>query len=289
MSEHDVATAVEWAAAEGWNPGLHDARCFRAADPNGFLIGKLGGQVIATISVIKYDASFGFLGLYIVKPTHRGQGYGRQLWNAGLAYLRGCTIGLDGVVAQQANYRRSGFTLAYRNVRYRGASSEVARNDRRIVPLSSLAFEMLNAYDRTIFPADRTAFLRCWIDQPRSAALALFEKRPTCWLWHHPGRARRSQDRAALLRRSRGGGCTLQRVGGDRPERRRRVPGCARNQSGSGRPCKAPCDGAGVRNGADVRGRRTRRADASSIRRHDIRAWINRSASRFAHFTQGAP
>jgi hypothetical protein len=40
MAEADLALALEWAAAEGWNPGLHDARCFYAADPQGFLIGE---------------------------------------------------------------------------------------------------------------------------------------------------------------------------------------------------------------------------------------------------------
>jgi hypothetical protein len=38
MTEADLALALEWAAAEGWNP--HDARCFYAADPQGFLIGE---------------------------------------------------------------------------------------------------------------------------------------------------------------------------------------------------------------------------------------------------------
>ena len=36
MTGQEVALSIEWAAAEGWNPGRHDARCFRAADPDGF-------------------------------------------------------------------------------------------------------------------------------------------------------------------------------------------------------------------------------------------------------------
>ena len=36
MTEADLALALEWAAAGGWNPGLHDANCFYAADPEGF-------------------------------------------------------------------------------------------------------------------------------------------------------------------------------------------------------------------------------------------------------------
>ena len=37
MSPDEVALAVEWAAQEGWNPGLHDDFSFHAADPGGFL------------------------------------------------------------------------------------------------------------------------------------------------------------------------------------------------------------------------------------------------------------
>ncbi len=173
MTQQEVAIAIEWAAAEGWNPGLYDAACFYAADPNGFLVGLLEDEPVATISVVKYGASFGFLGLYIVKAAHRGQGYGLQLWNAGLAYLRRCTIGLDGVVAQRNNYRQSGFELAYRNVRYQGTSGAHASSDRRIVPLSSIPFDEVNAYDRSMFPADRSVFLNCWIRQPQSTALGI--------------------------------------------------------------------------------------------------------------------
>ena len=116
MTRQEVDIVIDWAAAEGWNTGLYDADCFYAADPNGFLIGLLGDKPVATVSVVKYGDSFGFLGFYIVKPEHRGKGYGIQIWNAGLTYLSGRTIGLDGVVSQQSNYKKSGFTLAYRNI-----------------------------------------------------------------------------------------------------------------------------------------------------------------------------
>ena len=173
MSPRDVDTAVEWAAAEGWNPGWHDGACFRAADPQGFLVGLLDEEPVATISVVRYGPAFGFLGLYIVKPAQRGRGYGIRLWNAGLAYLGERTIGLDGVVAQQANYQRSGFALAYRNVRYQGVAGAKGPIDTRIVALSSLSFDALLRYDRAIFGADRTAFLQCWIAQPGCTAIGL--------------------------------------------------------------------------------------------------------------------
>jgi GNAT superfamily N-acetyltransferase len=177
MSPTDLDRAIDWAAAEGWNPGLGDRDSFYAADPQGFLMGVLGGEPIASISVVKYDDHFGFLGFYIVRPEFRGQSYGWQLWQAGLDYLAGCTIGLDGVVAQQGNYLKSGFQLAYRNIRYQGVQVEAAAppTAAEIVPLATLSFETVRAYDRAHFPSDRAAFLQRWIAQPGSTAIGMLQ------------------------------------------------------------------------------------------------------------------
>lgn len=180
MTRDEIGIAIDWAAAEGWNPGWYDADCYRAADPNGFLIGLLGDEPVATISVVKYDATFGFLGFYIVKPEYRGQGYGLPIWQAGMDYLDGCNIGLDGVVAQQDNYRKSGFRLAYRNIRYEGRSGgepPVALGaGEDIVTLAHLPFEDIAAYDLPFFPAPRPAFLRAWIDHPSHVALGIVQQ-----------------------------------------------------------------------------------------------------------------
>jgi GNAT superfamily N-acetyltransferase len=173
MTRAEVDLAVGWAAAEGWNPGLHDAGCFHAADPDGFLIGLLGDEPVATLSVVKYDAAFGFLGFYIVKPEYRGQGYGLQIWKAGLAYLAGCTIGLDGVASQQENYKKSGFALAYGNIRQQGTGSGDFQAQAGIVSLSTLSFDQICSYDKPFFPGPRAQFLECWINQPESTALGL--------------------------------------------------------------------------------------------------------------------
>jgi GNAT superfamily N-acetyltransferase len=173
MTRQEINIAVAWAAEEGWNPGLHDADCFYAADPGGFLVGLLGDEPIATISAVKYGNSFGFIGFYIVKPEYRGKGYGIGIWNAGMEALSGRVIGLDGVVAQQDNYKKSGFTLAYSNVRYQGIVGGHDPVDSGIVPLSTLAFEDVCAYDKAFFPDNRREFLRCWINQPQSTTLGI--------------------------------------------------------------------------------------------------------------------
>ncbi len=177
MTRQEMDIAIEWAAAEGWNPGLYDADCFYAADPNGFFIGLVGDEPVATLSAVKYGDSFGFVGFYIVKPEYRSMGYGVRIWNTGLNYLSGRTIGLDGVIAQQENYKKSGFVLAYKNIRYKGSGGGYFQSASDIVQLSKIPFEEICAYDKSLFLEDRTEFLKCWIDQPQSTALGIYQDR----------------------------------------------------------------------------------------------------------------
>lgn len=175
MRHGELDIALHWAAQEGWNPGLHDAACFDAADPGGFLLGLLGEEPIACISVVRYGADYGFLGLYIVRPEHRGRGHGWALWQAGMARLAGRAVGLDGVVAQQANYRRSGFALAHRNVRYQGAARHGGGARAPVVDLRGVDERLLQDCDRPCFPAGRADFLRVWVQQSGHHALGLVQ------------------------------------------------------------------------------------------------------------------
>jgi ribosomal protein S18 acetylase RimI-like enzyme len=169
MRREELAFAIDLAAREGWNPGLNDADCFFAADPGGFLMGELAGEPIGCISAVSYAGRYGFIGLYIVRPEFRGRGYGMKMWQAAMARLGGHNVGLDGVPAQQGNYAKSGFRLAYRNIRYqsRAAPSTVHAS---VAPAADVAFEAIRDFDRQVFPERRDAFLRAWLTQPMAGA-----------------------------------------------------------------------------------------------------------------------
>lgn len=175
ISRAELAMGLDWAAMEGWNPGLQDENSFLAADPDGFLMGWLGDVPVGLISAVRYGSGFGFIGLYIVLPRFRGQGHGMALWRAGMHALQGRTVGLDGVVAQQDNYRKSGFTLAYNNVRYQSHSQGHSQRDDAIVPLYKIPLQELLRYDSAFFPDDRQDFLQRWVGQPQSIALGVLE------------------------------------------------------------------------------------------------------------------
>lgn len=164
LTPAEISVAVDWAAQEGWNPGHRDSACFASADPQGFWGGFLDGQMIACISVVTYGADFAFLGFYIVAPAWRGQGYGYALWQRALAHAGSRVVGLDGVVDQQDNYRRSGFALAYRNIRFGGVPSGAleAPEGYRLSPLTEPSAEQ-EALDARVFAAPRRAFWQQWL------------------------------------------------------------------------------------------------------------------------------
>ena len=99
--------------------------------------------------------------------------------------LDGHVVGLDGVPAQQDNYRRSGFELAWNNVRFAGTAQAAAQPmPAQLVPLAPIDFATLCADDRRVFPAPREAFLRAWLSTPDAAGLAWMSRgRLGGWGW----------------------------------------------------------------------------------------------------------
>jgi len=192
MSRNDIDIAVNWAANEGWNPGLHDADSFYSADPDGFLMGRLDDKPVSIVSAIRYGDTFGFIGFYIVKPEFRGSGYGMQVWKAGMKRLEGRNIGLDGVIEQQSNYQKSNFNFAYNNIRQRGNVGDILKVKRKptntdifsdnfqIADLASISFDEIEKYDRQFFPDDRTVFLKSWLNQSENIALGIISNGALC-------------------------------------------------------------------------------------------------------------
>lgn len=180
MSREEVDLLVDWAAKEGWNPGLHDAEVFWANDPDAYIAADLDGELIGGGAITSYQGEYGFMGFFIVKPVFRGKGLGNTLWHARRDRLLdrlkpGASIGLDGVFNMQDYYAKGGFVFSHRNMRFRSeipdATSNQKPSDENITPLSDVPFQELADYDRTCFPAPRESFLKGWISLPDSLAM----------------------------------------------------------------------------------------------------------------------
>lgn len=177
MTETEEQTLLEWAAAEGWNPGLNDAACFWNLDPDGFLAMERNGEMVGGGAVIRHNDNFGFMGLFIVHPDHRGQQLGRQLWMARRDHLLSRlkpdgTIGLDGVDAMVSFYEQGGFRAVTRHRRFElttaGAFTETASE---VTELHHVDFDEVRRADLGCFPGDRSSFLKSWVEQPGAVSL----------------------------------------------------------------------------------------------------------------------
>ncbi|AWF82065.1 GNAT family N-acetyltransferase [Microbulbifer sp. A4B17] len=193
MTRKELDLLVDWAALEGWNPGLHDAKIFWKTDPEAYIAAEVKGELIGGGAITVYGDDFGFMGFFIVRPEFRGHGFGNKLWYIRRDRLRDrlrarlrpdASIGLDGVFAMQDYYARGGFTFSHRNLRYRTESSVFEDVNRgrpdEVVPISEVSFDQLIAYDRTCFPAARQVFLEAWVSQAEALSLGYVQFGSLC-------------------------------------------------------------------------------------------------------------
>ncbi len=177
LQRPELDTLIEWAASEGWNPGLHDAEAFWATDPEAFVGIDLEGELIGGGAIVSYAGEMGFMGLFIVKPGWRGRGLGRKFWLYRRDRLRarlrpGASIAMDGVFAMQPFYAEGGFVFTHRNLRMEGIG-QTRPHDPRVIDLSAVPFDQVEAYDRQHFLAPRHAFLEKWLRPEGGRACAV--------------------------------------------------------------------------------------------------------------------
>lgn len=170
----ELPLILDWAADEGWNPGLEDAEVFFAADSAGFFVAvDPQDKPIASISVVNHTADFAFLGLYIVRQEFRGRGVGLGLWKQALKHAGSRTVGLDGVEAQQNNYRASGFVYAGTTTRFTGLLTE--RASREIQVADPREIPTLIQMEAAASGVSKPNYLRPWLT--RSSTRTTFAKR----------------------------------------------------------------------------------------------------------------
>jgi Acetyltransferase (GNAT) domain/Acetyltransferase (GNAT) family len=175
MKRSEIDMAIDWAEAEGWNPGIHDADCFYSADLNGFLIGLLDNEPIATVSAVAYGELYGFMGFYIVKPEARNRNLAVQLWDAGLRYLGNRCIGLDSVRPDLVSRKKPEFKPAHTNYRFKWIKGEQWAVAPEVIDLSQAAFSIVTAYDCEVFGFSRESFLESWMSRPGTRALGIIK------------------------------------------------------------------------------------------------------------------
>ena len=106
MSREEAEFAVEMAAAEGWNPGIHDGELFYEADPEGFFIAEIAGKPLAVLLLLHMMILLVFLAFMWLNLNSARTGIGMKLTEKCLEHLGERNIGLDGVVENEKKYQK---------------------------------------------------------------------------------------------------------------------------------------------------------------------------------------
>lgn len=165
IEERDRKAVFEWLAGLGWNPGIRDAECLMATDPDGMFMAELDGVPVGCATAIAYNEQFGFAGALVVDPKLRGkqQGFMLKIFRHVNAYMGDRLVGTDALPLTQQFFENTGCRPAYRHIRYEGVLAAKTRGS-DIVPLSEVPFPDLVAYDAANFPVPRPHFLRVWLE-----------------------------------------------------------------------------------------------------------------------------
>ena len=95
---------------EGFTPGAGDVAIYQHTDRQGLWVAALGNTPIGCIAGVRYNSDYGFIGLFIVIPELRGNGYGIKLWKHALQHLSDLPcIGLEAALDRVDDYSRWGF------------------------------------------------------------------------------------------------------------------------------------------------------------------------------------
>ncbi|MCD6249144.1 MAG: GNAT family N-acetyltransferase [candidate division Zixibacteria bacterium] len=174
MRPTDLDFCLKCVTHEGW---LSETRqtfeMFLANDHNGCFVAEIRGAPIGMCIATTYEIS-GFLGELIVVPERRGHGFGHQLMEHAIGYLRSrncVSIYLDSDLPAIPLYERLGFRTLCDSLRFLGRIESQTRKQMR--PLTASDLPIINTLDQEAFGADRSFLIRHRLEQYPTLARGL--------------------------------------------------------------------------------------------------------------------
>ncbi len=191
LEEDDISDVTLWARREGFAPGIGDVGIYRNTDRQGLWIGTLGETKVGCIVGVKYNKSYGFLGLFIVDKQYRGQGYGLNLWKHVIDKLRDLEcVGLEAAPDRISDYSSWGFNPSSKTTRWKFISEEqeqikdlqIAESIDGLMLLqdSEITQAVIQDYDANKEPTPRPHFLSDWLFHNSGNVIALINEHGSC-------------------------------------------------------------------------------------------------------------
>lgn len=115
MVDGDVPAGLALCRAAKWNQTVEDWELFLKLSPEGCRVAvDEGGQVMGTVTTVRYEDRFSWIGMVLVDPTRQRQGIGIQLLRESLQVLcEDDTVKLDATPAGRHIYLQLDFMDEY--------------------------------------------------------------------------------------------------------------------------------------------------------------------------------
>ena len=171
MKPEDIPAGMSLCRSAGWNQLARDWEIFLQQSPNDCRVATVDDKVIGSVTTIRYQDSFSWIGMVLVHPSCQRQGIGIQLLNEALDILRNEEIvKLDATPAGREVYLKLDFVDEYRLSRMSTIASPGKLKPSVARPLPGNKLSALREFDRKIFGADRQVLLEwMWKGAPQLA------------------------------------------------------------------------------------------------------------------------
>lgn len=175
LTAQDVSWIAPLANNEGWNQIVEDWHTVLLHSPEYCFAAVHRGQVVGTVTAYRYSDALAWIGMMIVRDSHRGRGIGRELMQTVLQSLLKSgteTIKLDATPMGLSLYRALGFEREGIVCRFERVS--LGPIDRRSSPDARLQGwrTKLAMFDKEQFGADRHSLLERLIETGRAPPVA---------------------------------------------------------------------------------------------------------------------
>ena len=197
ISNYELEKVTDWAKLEGFAPGIDDISIYKNTDKQGIWVGCLDDIPVGSIACVKYNSSYGFIGLFIVKKEFRHRGYGVSLWKHALHYLKDIQcIGLEAAPSRLDDYQKWGFIKSSITNRWKlfGSNNLPKSNFYQdtypnflVVPGNEISSEAVLIYDSQRETSPRPHFLNDWLRNSFGIVKAIIDNNGMC---HGFGRVR---------------------------------------------------------------------------------------------------
>jgi GNAT superfamily N-acetyltransferase len=161
MTMDDIPAGLSLCRSAGWNQLARDWGLFLKMDPAGSRVFVDDGKVIGTVTTIRYDDHFSWIGMVLVDPSHRRKGIGVHLLEESLVILKDQeTVKLDATPEGRNVYLKLGFSDEYAISRMRANVSEIPKgNGSAARAVTGEDMREILILDREVFGADRRSVL----------------------------------------------------------------------------------------------------------------------------------